>query len=100
MKRVHDRTDLTYEVRPCRAYFTRRAYACIISQSTAYADQRALYDVVRFCGNDGRKVRAEAMRFGALTCRGLRLSRWREQRYPGGMDLTGLPLPERDIQLR
>lgn len=47
----------TFDVVPQRAYFTRRKYVARI-----YRDARRIDDMA-FCGNDGRTVRADAVRW-------------------------------------
>lgn len=100
-RRVHNRTDLKYTIVRGRSYFTRAAYACVITQSTAYPDQRAIYHVRTFYGDNGTAVRAEARRYGSRVCRGLaNVGGFRNQNVPSGFDTAGLPPRERDVVVR
>lgn len=66
---------MQYTIEPIRAVFTRRGYAVTLFNDDGTRHRRPLrvegkrscyvYDdaPVKFYGNDGRKVRAEAMRF-------------------------------------
>jgi hypothetical protein len=98
--RVHERTDLQYVIVKGRAYFTRAAYLCVITQSTAYPDGRAIYHVESFFGNDAIKIRAEARRYGASICKGARLPIWRDQYIPHNFPRAGLPKPEKEVCVR
>ena len=98
--RVHERKDLAYVIVKGRAYFTRCAYLCVISQSTAYPDERALYHTEAFFGNDAIKTRAEARRYGASTVKGLRLPQYRDQYVPTNFSRAGLPKPEKEVCVR
>ena len=99
--RVNSRKDLQYIIVKGRAHFSRCAYACVITQSTAYEDERALYHVETFYGNDGVKLRAEARRYGSAIVRGERgVVGYRDQYLPCGFSSAGLPKPEREIQIR
>ncbi len=65
---------MMYTIKPIRTYFTRRGYAVQLFNDDGTAYTRLLRvegtrnfipdsGPVRFYGNDGRKVRAEAMTF-------------------------------------
>ena len=98
--RIHERKDLQYVIVKGRAYFTRAAYLCVITQSTAYPDERAIYHVESFFGNNGVKTRAEARRYGASIVKGMRLPQFRDQYVPHNFPRAGLPKPEKEVCVR
>jgi hypothetical protein len=99
--RVHSRDDLQYIVVKGRPIFSRAAYACVITQSTAYPDERAIYHVETFYGADGRKIRAEAMRYGRAIVSGKRgVCGYRSQYLPCQFPKAGIPKRESEIEVR
>ena len=100
MARVHNRTDLQYIIVRGIPHY-RVAYACVITQATAYDDERAIYHVEKFFGRDGRKVRAEAMRYGSDICKGKRgVVGYRSMYLGTAFPSAGLPKPEDQIEIR
>ena len=100
--RVHNRRDLRCSIIRGRARFSRVAYACIITQATAFDDERAIYHIETFFGDDATKVRAQARRYGGMICRGERgVCGFREQTlstiFPRPADL---PKPENKVDVR
>jgi hypothetical protein len=99
--RIHNRTDLKYIVIKGRAAFYRCAYACVITQSTAYQDERALYHIETFYGQNAIKTRAAAMRYGSAIVRGRKLpGPYRDQYLPHNFPRDGLPKRENEITIR
>ena len=100
-KRIHQRRDLAYIIIKGRAHFNRCAYACVITQSTAYPDERAIYHVETFFGDNGVKLRAAARRYGSEIVKGLRRpGPYREQYIPSNFPSAGLPKRENQIEVR
>jgi hypothetical protein len=101
MARVHSRKDFEAIIIKGSPRFARCAYACVITQSTAYPDERALYHVETFYGEDGRKVRSEAQRYGREITSGKRgVCGYRSQYIPSNFPRAGLPKPEDQIEVR
>lgn len=101
IRRIHSRTDLQFTVIRGHGYFCRRAYACVITQSTAYPDERAIFHIETFYGDDGVKLRAEARRYGSAVCKGRRIpGPYRSQHLPHGFPSQGLPKREDQIAIR
>ena len=101
MTKAHSRTDLQYRVIRGSPRFSRVAYACVITQETAYHDKRAIYHIETFYGENGVKERAAARAYGSAICRGKRrVAGFREQYLPSGFPGEGLPKMEKDIQIR
>ena len=99
--RVHKRTDFQFVVLKGVPRFCRAAYACVITQETAYPDERALYHIELFYGDNGTKVRAEARRYGSAIVRGKRgVATYRNQYLPTGFPSAGLPKREDQIEVR
>ena len=99
--REHFRKDLEYTiVKARRVHFSRVGYACVITQSTAYADERAIYHIETFYGDDGVKTRAKARRYGASICKGALVQGYRNQYLPVEFPQAGLPKPENAIEIR
>lgn len=99
--RVHSRTDFEYMIIKGAPRFSRSAYACVITQSTAYPDERALYHVQTFYGDNGVKLRAEARRYGSAIVKGKRgVSGYRDQYLPTCFPRTGVPKREDEIEIR
>lgn len=99
--RVHSRTDFEYMIIRGNPAFCRAAYACVITQSTAYPDERAIYHIEYFYGDNGVKTRSEARRYGAAIKSGKRgvigyRTTYLNSRFPK----TGLPKPEQEIEVR
>lgn len=98
---VHKRTDFQYCVVKGRGTFSKAAYACVITQSTAYPDQRSIYHIECFYGHDGVKARAEARRYGSEICNGFRgVVGYRNDYLPHNFPRDGIPCRERDIAIR
>ena len=100
--RVHNRKDFEFFIIKGRAYFSRAAYACVITQNTAYPDQRAIHHIETFYGDSGVKARAEARRYGRAIVTGKRgVGGFREQylshNFPPPADM---PLAEKHIVIR
>lgn len=72
MEKVHKRTDIDFVIVKGEGRFCRAAYACVLTQATYRDDTRSIYHVEIFYGNDGRKVRAAAVRYGSAIKRGYR----------------------------
>ena len=101
MARVHNRTDLQDIIVRGTPHFSRVSYACVITQATAYDDERAIYHVEKFFGRDGRKVRAEAMRYGSDICKGKRgVVGYRSMYLGTTFPSADLPKPEGQIEIR
>ena len=99
--RALNRKDFEYVIVKGRGRFSRAAYACVITQSTAHPDDRAIYHIETFYGNNGVETRAEARRYGGAICRGERgVGRYRDQALPSIFSSAGLPKPEKQIALR
>jgi hypothetical protein len=99
--RIHERRDLQFQIIKGWARFSRAAYACVITQSTAYDDQRAIYHIETFYGSDGRKLRAAAMKYGRDVVTGRKLpGPYRDQHLPSGFHSFGLPPREDQIEIR
>lgn len=99
--RVHKRTDLKYLIMKGRPRFSRCAYACVISQSTAYPDERSIYHIETFYGDDAIKTRAQARRYGSSVICGARLpGPFREQYLPSNFPRDGLPKREMEIEVK
>ena len=99
--RTHNRKDFEYVIVKGRARFSRAAYACVITQSTAYADERSIYHIETFYGDNGVETRAKARRYGGAICRGERgIGCYRDQALPSIFSSAGLPKPENQIALR
>jgi hypothetical protein len=99
--RVHSREDFEYIIIRGRGRFCRAAYACVITQSTAYADERAIYHVETFYGDNGTKVRSDARRYGAAIVKGKRgVTGYRNSYLPAGFPRDGLPKREEEIEVR
>ena len=99
--RIHQRKDLAYIiVKASRTHFARAGYACVITQSTAYPDERAIYHIETFYGNNGVKTRAAARRYGRSIVDGAMVSGYREQYLPVAFSSRGLPKPENRIEVR
>lgn len=98
--RVHTRKDFDYIVIRGRGAFSPAAYACIITQSTAFEGIRSIYHIETFYGENGTKVRAEASRYGSAIKRGLRGVRgFREQYLPSHFPAKGLPPREDQVEI-
>lgn len=99
--RVHSRTDFQYIIVRGTGHFCRAAYACVITQSTAYDDERAIYHVETFYGDNGTKVRAEAARYGRAIVSGKRgVAGYRNMYVSSIFPRAGLPKPENEIAVR
>jgi hypothetical protein len=99
--RVHKRTDFEFTVIKGVPRFSRAAYACVITQSTAYPDERAIYHIETFYGDNGVKVRAEARRYGSSIVKGKRgVAKYRDQYLPSCFPSVGLPKREDQIEVR
>jgi hypothetical protein len=99
--RVHSRTDLQFTIIKGTPRFSRSAYACVITQSTAYPDERALYHVETFYGDNGVQLRAEARRYGSAIVKGKRgVSGYRNQHLATCFPSAGLPKRENEIEVR
>ncbi len=98
--RVHSRTDFQAHIIKGRPRFSRAAYAVVITQATAYPDERCLYHVETFYGDDGRKVRAEAARYGSAIVKGKRgVAGYRDQSLPTGLGRCPWP-KENEVAVR
>jgi hypothetical protein len=101
MTRVHSRTDFQFEVVKGYPRFCRAAYAVIITQSTAYPDERCLYHIETFYGDNGVKLRAEARRYGRAIVTGKRgVERYRDQYLPTIFPYKDLPKRENEVEIR
>lgn len=99
--RAHQRKDLEYViVKASRVYFSRVGYACVITQSTAYPDERAIYHIETFYGNNGVETRAKARRYGRSIVGGAMVAGYRNQYLPVEYSSKGLPKPENAIEVR
>lgn len=99
--RVHKRTDLEFLIIKGSPRFSRAGYACVITQSTAYPDERAIYHVATFYGDNGTKVRAEARRYGSAIVKGKRgVTGYRDQYLPVAFPRDGVPKRENEIEIR
>lgn len=99
--RVHSRTDFQFTVVKGTPRFSRAAYACVITQSTAYPDERSIYHVETFFGDNGVKTRAEARRYGSAIVKGKRgVNAYREQHLSSIFPSKGLPKRESEIEVR
>lgn len=101
MDRIHKRTDFAYTIIKGRGRFSRVAYACVITQSTAYPDERAIYHIETFYGDNGVKTRAEACRYGRSIVSGYRVpGPYRDQYLPSNFPSAGLPKRESEVEIR
>lgn len=101
MTRAHKRTDFQYIIVRGQPAFSRVAYACVITQATAYDDERSIYHIELFFGRDGRSVRGEAMRYGSDICHGrFGVAGFRRTDMPHNFPSAGLPKPEQDVEVR
>lgn len=98
---VHSRKDFQYIIVKGNPAFCRAAYACVITQSTAYPDERAIYHIEYFFGQNGTAARSEARRYGSAIVSGKRgVSTYREQYLTSRFPRAGLPKPEAEIAVR
>ena len=99
--RVHQRKDLENTIiKANRVYFSRVGYACVITQSTAYPDERSIYHIETFYGDNETKVRAKARRYGREIVGGALVAGFRNQCLPVEYSRRGLPKPENAIEIR
>lgn len=97
----HKRTDFQYIIVRGQPAFSRVAYACVITQATAYDDERSIYHVEKFFGRDGRTVRGDAMRYGRAIVSGKRgVDGYRSTYLGTTFPAAGLPKPEQDVEVR
>lgn len=99
--RVHSRKDFEYIIVRGNPAFCRASYACVITQSTAYPDERAIYHIEYFYGDNGTRVRSEARRYGSAIVSGKRgVAGYRNVYLNSRFPKTGLPKPETEIEVR
>ena len=94
------RRDFRYHILRGDPAFSWAAYACIITQSTAYPDERAIYHIECFFGHNATETRAKARRYGSAVCRGWIASGGRNQRLPHIFPAFTEAKPEREIATR
>jgi hypothetical protein len=98
---AHKRKDFEYSILRGRGAFCPAAYAVIITQSTAYPDERCLYHIEFFYGQDGRTVRSEAMRYGRKVVTGKQTpGPYRNQHLTSGFHCPDLPKRENEVEIR